>query len=372
MKLRLSFLIPFLLVTGILVVSSLLTSFGSKLFTSTYVSQSIKNFAPENFIYLMGMEFSQVSDVLPAKTKPPKVSTIVFKAATNLKPGDIRSLLGRELPGFYAYDAEIIYAGNGADYTNLPVESSPPLEELLKDNEINEDKIITEETPEETEKPDQTTNGRKVVYIYHTHSYESFKPLLKNGAVSSNNEKVNVIAVGSKLAEELEKRGIGVEHDKTNMAEMLNAKGLKTNAAYNVSRTIVASALAKNTDITNIIDIHRDSQGRELTTTTINGKSYARISLVLGKEVQNYEKNRSFALEFKKKMEAKYPGLIFHIFSKGFDEGNGKYNQDLASQAMLFEIGGVDNTLDELYRSAEALADVYSEIYWQAEKVMAQ
>ena len=39
---------------------------------------------------------------------------------------------------------------------------------------------------------------------------------------------------------------------------------------------------------------------------------------------------------------------------------------------MLFEIGGVDNTLDELYRSAEALADVYSEIYWQAEKVMAQ
>ena len=56
----------------ILVVSSLLTSFGSKLFTSTYVSQSIKNFAPENFIYLMGMEFSQVSDVLPEKSKPPK------------------------------------------------------------------------------------------------------------------------------------------------------------------------------------------------------------------------------------------------------------------------------------------------------------
>ena len=36
---------------------------------------------------------------------------------------------------------------------------------------------------------------------------------------------------------------------------------------------------------------------------------------------------------------------------------------------MLIEFGGVDNTFEELNRSAEALADVFSEYYWQAEKV---
>ncbi|MEB6549589.1 stage II sporulation protein P [Heyndrickxia sporothermodurans] len=373
MKKRTPFIVPFLLVAAILFISSLLTSVGSKYFTSSYVSQSIKNFSPENFVYLMGLEFSQVHEVLPEKSKPPKISAVVFNAATNLKPGDIRSLLGRELPGFYSYDAEIFFAGKGADFTNLPVESSPPLEEVLKDNEINEENIKSDVPETNKKKPKMTTNGRKVVYIYHTHSYESFKPLLKNGAVSSNNEKVNVVAVGKKLTEELEERGIGVVHDKTNMAEALHAKGWSTNDAYTLSRSMVASTLSRNKDITNIIDIHRDSQPRKLTTTKINGKSYAKVSIIVGKEVNNFEKNRSFALKFAKQMEKKYPGIMLHgVMIKGYNQGNGKYNQDLAKNAMLFEIGGVDNNLDELYRTTEAIADVYSEFYWEAEKVSAE
>jgi stage II sporulation protein P len=36
---------------------------------------------------------------------------------------------------------------------------------------------------------------------------------------------------------------------------------------------------------------------------------------------------------------------------------------------MLIEFGGVDNTFEELYRSSDALAEVFSEYYWQAEQV---
>ncbi len=45
------------------------------------------------------------------------------------------------------------------------------------------------------------------------------------------------------------------------------------------------------------------------------------------------------------------------------------FNQDLSEQAILIEFGGVENNWDELNRTADALAEVFSEFYWDAEKV---
>ena len=45
-----------------------------------------------------------------------------------------------------------------------------------------------------------------------------------------------------------------------------------------------------------------------------------------------------------------------------------EYNQSLAEDNVLIEVGGVDNTLEESYRTADALAEVISEIYWEDEK----
>ena len=47
----------------------------------------------------------------------------------------LRSLLGRELPAFSLFDTEIIVAGEGTDYTNMPIESAPPLEILQAEKE---------------------------------------------------------------------------------------------------------------------------------------------------------------------------------------------------------------------------------------------
>ncbi|MBD8071288.1 stage II sporulation protein P [Bacillus sp. PS06] len=71
-------------------------------------------------------------------------------------------------------------------------------------------------------------------------------------------------------------------------------------------------------------------------------------------------------------IEEKYYGLSRGIFEKGKNQGNGVYNQDLSSNSIIIEIGGVDNTMEELERTTEALAEVISEYYWAAEKVMAQ
>ena len=37
---------------------------------------------------------------------------------------------------------------------------------------------------------------------------------------------------------------------------------------------------------------------------------------------------------------------------------NGIYNQDLSPNTLLIEVGGVDNTIEEVYNTIEALANV--------------
>ena len=60
-------------------------------------------------------------------------------------------------------------------------------------------------------KPSQ--EGHPVVFIYHTHARESFKPELKNGGDDPQSSKINVSLVGQRLASQLEKRGVGALHN---------------------------------------------------------------------------------------------------------------------------------------------------------------
>ena len=71
-------------------------------------------------------------------------------------------------------------------------------------------------------------------------------------------------------------------------------------------------------------------------------------------------------------LEQHYPGLSRGILPQQGAGNNGVYNQDISSNALLLEFGGVDNTLEELNASAKALADVFSEMYWEAEEVNAR
>ncbi len=68
-------------------------------------------------------------------------------------------------------------------------------------------------------------------------------------------------------------------------------------------------------------------------------------------------------------MEKKYPGLSRGKLEKGAKTDHGEYNQSISPGSLLIEIGGTENTLQESLNTAEAIADVFAEYYWQAEKV---
>lgn len=297
------------------------------------------------------------------------ITKLGFQIATNIKINDVRTLLDRELPGFSDFNTKIEVAGQGTNLRNLPIESAPPMDVLLKNRQISENAIKNDTSSNQSTPPTQTTNGKKVVYIYHTHSWESYLPLLQgvtnpDDAVSSNN-KVNVVGVGDMLVKDLEEKGIESEHSTINAATLLHQKGLDANSAYKLSRELVQEAFAGNHDLTYAIDIHRDSSRRAKTTITINGKSYARLDFILGESNPHFKQNLEFAKALHNALEKKYPGLSRGLFSKNKSMGNGLYNQDLSPRSILVEVGGVDNTYEELQNAMQAFADIFSTYYWQ-------
>jgi stage II sporulation protein P len=343
---------------------------------SSSVNNVTTRFSGEAFVHLLSFENHYFAQVLPEERRKPRYSSVLFEMATSINPEDPRSLLGSELPGFSLYDGEIIVAGEGTNYTNMPFESAPPLEVMLAEREASVENLeqadkSSEEKP--VPPPKMTTGGKKVVYIYHTHTYESYLPVLKGvtDIDSAFHPTINVTKVGEKLAEEMEKRGIGAEVNTEDFIEKLKKNGMKYYQAYDMSRKTVAEAMAQNRDLQYFIDIHRDTQRKNNTTVTINGVDYARVVFVVGGENAKYKKNLQLVTELHQLLEKKYPGLSRGIIQKKGDGTNGKFNQDLSENAILMEFGGVDNTFEELFRTASAVADVFSEYYWQAEKVQA-
>jgi stage II sporulation protein P len=348
-------------------------------------------FTTQDLVMLMGMENHYFAQSVQSK-EDISFSSLIFELATSLNPKDPRSLLGVELPGFSLFDGEIVVAGHGASYANMPNESSPPAEILMqkreeagtnetstptntvKDKESDQEVVKKDGNDDHASKAAHSTGDKKVVYIYHTHSMESFLPLLKDvkdPKLAMDGEK-NITLVGKKLGEELEKRGIGTIVNTTNFTKQVLEKDMKYWQSYDVSRPAVQQAMKQNKEIKLVFDLHRDSFGKKVTTVTINGQKYARTAFVIGAENPSYEKNLAMAKELSSRLDKKYPGLNRMIAKKKGKGMDGNYNQDLSSQSILIEIGGYENNLEELNRTATALADVISEYYYQAEAVFNQ
>ena len=340
--------------------------------SSETIARWTSDIESSTFLYLIGTENRSFQGAFPADKPLPKVSSTLFQIVTNIKPNDPKSLLGHELPGFSSFGSKIIVAGEGTDYASLSIESSPPLDEVLKDRQA----VIEEETapPGEKKETKQTTGDRKVVFIYNSHNRESFMPQLPEAtnANQAYHKKVNISKASERFEKVLNDNGIGTNLDKTDFMSILNQRGWGYWKSYQASRSVVKEAVATNKELQYIFDIHRDSLPRKLTTKKINGKDHARFMFVVGADHPNYEKNLKLATKLHYLIDAKYKGLSKGVIQKAGTGTDGIFNQDLSGNAVLVEIGGYDNSLEEVYQSVDILGDVFSTYYWDAEKVSGQ
>lgn len=324
-----------------------------------YLGNVMSHFSTETLLYLMGGELPYLTSMPEVADKEPPYSRIFFELVTSINPEDPRSFLGSELPGFALFDTEIAVAGEGVDYTSVPIESPPPPD---MEDQLNDD---GDSAKEEQEPP--AASGEKKVFIYHTHFTESYLPDLSgtNEPNRAFDKKKNITLVGTRLGKMLERHGLGAE---------VSTRGYNAewNQLYKASRETVVQAMKQHDDLQYILDLHRDSQRRKATTKEIEGETYAQFAFVIGTGHKDWEKNERFAMKLHKKLDELYPGISRGVFRKTPMMGNGEYNQSLAPNSVLVEVGGVDNSFEEAYRSADALAQVLAEIHFDAVPVDAQ
>ncbi|WP_240376563.1 stage II sporulation protein P [Bacillus piscicola] len=291
----------------------------------------------------------------------PNISSMLFEFVTRFNVQDPRTLFRSELPGFATFDGRIIVAGDGTDFTTMPIESAPPLEVLLEERKATTKRL---EIADDDKSEGETSTDGAVAHIISTHSRESYLPELESTDVAFHPD-VNVTLVGDRLGKKLKEYGIGTDVDKTDIEKKLHEAGKKFPASYDMSREVIQSAISNNDKLEMFFDIHRDSQPREITTVTINNETMARTMFVIGENNPHFEKNLAMAKEINQKLDDKYPGLSRGVITKGGAGSNGRYNQDLSEKSILIEMGGKDNTLEEVYRTADIMAEVISEYYWE-------
>lgn len=291
---------------------------------------------------------------------------------TSVDHSNPRSVIGAEIPLLSFNDASLAYDDGKGRYIDPPMESNPP-SDWSRDAVKGEEQPKNEESQKNVLKIEKLSNDRNQsknqqlpqVLIYHTHNRESYLPMLK-GITNPNeayNSKINVTLVGKHLGEALKQYGVESIISDKDYAKIVPSFV----KSYAYSLKTVKSVMADHHSIQYLFDIHRDSQPRSKTTININGKSYAQIYIIVGKQNPHWKENYQLALKLHQKMEVLYPGLSKSIYTKA--EGNGEYNQSVTPNSLLIEVGGVGNNLDELNRTAEAMAKVISEIVKDATKV---
>lgn len=328
------------------------------------------NIGADIFLRIISYENPLIGHALTGSNPDISLFSTGFKLITNIEMNDLRSLVRSEIPGFMAFDSNFLIADEGVDFTDIPIESAPPMDVLLQERNMaaNELKELNSGSG-----PTGAPPSEKAVYIYHTHSWESYLPLLGlDGAEDEDDAvdgKTNITIVGDLLGKELEKRGIGASVDKTNIGQELKNKGWQTVQSYDISRTLVQTAMAGNSNLEYFIDLHRDSVRKDSTTVTINNEPYAKLVFVIGEENKNFQKNLKFANELHQLLNKNYPGISKGVLPKKGIGVDGVYNQDLSGNSLVVEVGGVDNNMKELKNTVKALAEAISQIYWKAEKV---
>ena len=193
--------------------------------------------------------------------------------------------------------------------------------------------------------------------IYHTHSCETYSNS-PAGNYHSNDPENSVIKVGNLLTTELTKKGWGVVHNTTLHDDP------SYNNSYSNSLKTVKSMLANYKSVDIAIDLHRD--GKTLSndsvkkeynkeyTTTINGETVSKICFVVGMRNENVDEVMKIANDLTNLANEKYPGLARPVVKKD----NGRYNQYVAKNGILIEVGCNAVSVEEASASVKYIADI--------------
>ncbi len=246
---------------------------------------------------------------------------------------------------------------NSEDNHNNSTENEENTDENQIEDSNNEIEIVSN-LPPAPEKIVHNSN-EPLIFIYHTHGTESYKPE-SVGNYHSLNRQFTVLKVGEELYKHLENRGYKIIHDET-IHDYPSYAG-----SYGRSLETLNKNLENHSSLKILLDVHRDAIDhvdnleksqydlvRKNSYIQINGENVARFSLVVGTANENANELKKFAYYIKAVSDELYPGLAYKIYLKNY-----KYNQYKSDYSTLLEIGNNTNTIDEAMRTAKYLGEI--------------
>lgn len=210
---------------------------------------------------------------------------------------------------------------------------------------------------EKTE-PVLNSDTASLIYLYNTHQTEEYseKELVEYSI------RPTVMVADYIIQDILNKNNYKTIVEERKIKDILNQNAWNYSSSYKASRILLEDIKLNNPSLKYFIDIHRDSLTKDKTTTTISDKSYAKILFVIGLENNNYEKNLKFTEEINTCLNQNYPTLSKGIYKKQGAGVNGIYNQDFSPYTILVEIGGYENTINEIMNSSNAFSICLMEV----------
>ena len=255
----------------------------------------------------------------------------------------------------YKYDKNILYKKRNYIEFNLYELLSNKIEEKINKpvNLLNNNVRVTTNNVKQVGKV-KNSNIVKVnseekiynpmIYVYNTHQSEKYIDY-------------SVSDAALELTRMLNQKGVDTYFEEQSVTAFLQNNNLKYYKSYSVSRKYLEEAKNKYPNLGYFFDIHRDALSKEKSTININGKSYAKILFVVGKENNNYEQNLYNANKLNEIINNKVPGISRGVITKEGNDVNGIYNQDINSNVFLIEVGGNNNTKEEVLKTINILND---------------
>lgn len=208
------------------------------------------------------------------------------------------------------------------------------------------------------------------ILIYHTHTTEAYSQTeryqyAESGDWRTHDNTRNVVAVGEKLASLLrEKYGIPVLHDTT------DHEPPKLATSYSRSVVTMEQYREKYPSLEIYIDLHRDAympKGENTDYVIMDGERCARMMFVVGtgkgasgngfSEMPDFDSNYALANTITEYLLKKNKRLMREIRVK-----TGRYNQHVAKQCLLVEVGHNANTLEEALHAVDYLAEAIAAV----------
>ena len=196
--------------------------------------------------------------------------------------------------------------------------------------------------------------NKDIVYIYNTFQTDKYRSNYFNSySVSSY-----VTQASFMLKEYLSSFNIGSIVEEESVVKVLKEQNIMYSNTYAASRILMEEASKNHPDLEMFFDLQVSDYEREATTVEIDGENYAKILFVVGTNNGTYLENQEFATELNSILESINPALSRGVSLRGGVGYQGVYNQDFSSKVLLIQVGGINNTIDEVNRSMKILAEV--------------